>query len=107
GRPGNVRGAHILLPTRLPKASAQLGRLSDRLARYYPIRCDGRSGEPRQSGVGRNRIGGTNGPDPDYYNIGPPLRGRLRLSPVGIWRRPRYRRYSADRARRLSVVWTR
>ena len=48
-----------------------------------------------------NRSGGTNGPDPDYYNTGPTLRGRFRLSPVGIRRRHRYRRYSADRTHRL------
>src|SRR5260370_24589273 len=51
--------------------------------------------------------GETNGPDPDYYNTGPALRGRFRLSPVGIWWRHRYRRYSADRTHRLFVVRTR
>src|SRR5580700_9272357 len=54
-----------------------------------------------------NRNGGTNGPDPDYYHSSPPLRGRVRLSPVGIWRRHRYRRYSADRTHRLFVVRSR
>jgi hypothetical protein len=28
--------------------------------------------------------------------LGPPLRGRFRLSPVGIWGQHRYRRYSVD-----------
>src|SRR5205807_2194253 len=33
-----------------------------------------------------------------------PLRGRVRLSPVGIWRRDRYRWYSADHTRHLFVA---
>src|SRR5438105_7703474 len=51
-----------------------------------------------------NRNGGTNGPDPDYSHSYPPLRGRVRLSPVGIWRRDRYRWYSADHTRHLFVA---
>jgi len=39
--------------------------------------------EPCQNGLGEIASGGTNGPDPDYYNTGPTLRGRFRLSPVG------------------------
>src|SRR5438105_5632469 len=50
------------------------------------------------------RNGGTNGPDPDYSHSYPPLRGRVRLSPVGIWRRDRYRWYSADHTRHLFVA---
>src|ERR1700730_10846242 len=63
--------------------------------------------KPCQNGLGETASGGTNGPDPDYYNTGPTLRGRFRLSPVGIWRRHRYRRYSADRTHRLFVSRTR
>ena len=51
-----------------------------------------------------NRNRGTNGPDPDYSHSYPPLRGRVRLSPVGIWRRDRYRWYSADHTRHLFVA---
>src|ERR1700730_8475231 len=51
-----------------------------------------------------NRNGGTNGPDPDYSHSYPPLRGRVRVSPVGIWRRDRYRWYSADHTRHLFVA---
>src|SRR5438477_3835788 len=51
-----------------------------------------------------NRNGGTNGPDPDYSHSYPPLRGRVRLSPVGIWRRDRYWWYSADHTRHLFVA---
>ena len=51
-----------------------------------------------------SRNGGTNGPDPDYSHSYPPLRGRVRLSPVGIWRRDRYRWYSADHTRHLFVA---
>src|SRR4029077_9710708 len=51
-----------------------------------------------------NRNGGTNGPDPDYSHSYPPLRGRVRLSPGGIWRRDRYRWYSADHTRHLFVA---
>src|SRR5271169_3152642 len=47
------------------------------------------------------------GPDPDYYHTAPPLRGRFRLFPVGIWRWHRYRRYFADRTCGLFVGRTR
>src|ERR1700738_5722607 len=63
--------------------------------------------KPWQNGLGETASGGTNGPDPDYFNTGPTFRGRFRLSPVGIWRRHRYRRYSADRTHRLFVVRSR
>src|ERR1700720_3448980 len=51
-----------------------------------------------------SRNGGTNGPDPDYSHSYPSLRGRVRLSSVGIWRRDRYRWYSADHTRHLFVA---
>jgi hypothetical protein len=51
-------------------------------ARHHPIRCDGRSNTAPKR-LRANRSGGSNGPDLDYYNIGPRLRGRFRLSAVG------------------------
>jgi hypothetical protein len=51
-------------------------------ARHHPIRCDGRSNTAPKR-LRANRSGGSNGPDLDYDNIGPRLRGRFRLSPVG------------------------
>jgi hypothetical protein len=83
------------------------GRLSVRLARHSPVRCDGQFGEPRQNGLGDTAAEKTNGLGPNYHNTDTPLRRRFRVSPVGIWRRDRYRRCSADRAYRLFVVRTR
>ena len=92
---------------RIRARQLSIGRLSVRLARHSPVRCDGQFGEPRQNGLGETAAEKTNGLDPNYYNTGTPLRRRFRVSPVGIWWRDRYRRYSADRAYRLFVVRTR
>src|ERR1700730_9736382 len=61
---------------------------------------DGREAVPKTA-LGETAGGGANGVDSNHYNTGPSLRGLFRLSPVGICRPPRYRRYSADYTHRL------